>query len=99
LWIEIAEIVLVPIMRLAVGTPPELILEAAAQKMIAASLHQLFKADIVLTLSRPFGLSGEAHVQIPVDSRCCLNRMEIFQTSPPALDNTFAFYGKRRRIC
>jgi hypothetical protein len=41
--------------------PPELVLEAAAQKVIAERFHQLFQADVVPTLARPFGISGESH--------------------------------------
>src|SRR5262245_25194139 len=41
--------------------PPELVIEAAAQKVIGEGLHQLIQADVVPTLARPFGISGVSH--------------------------------------
>src|SRR5262245_16401538 len=47
--------------------PPELVFKTAAQEVIDEGLHQLFQADVVPTLARPFGIFSEAHVQIPGD--------------------------------
>src|SRR5262245_22764894 len=60
--VKIVELVIAPILRPPPVMAPELVIEAAAQKVIAEGLHQLIQADVVPTLARPFGISGESHI-------------------------------------
>src|SRR5262249_16111258 len=59
--VEVVELVVAPVLRPPPVMPPELVLEAAAQKGIAQGFHQLFQADVVPTLARPFGIFGVSH--------------------------------------